>query len=205
MQKSNYIFITTLAVSLMLTIPLAFGMATVTINDNFVELRESATGGLEIEAVEADFNIFISPDKIGEYPVFRFHHKDKDNNLIPSTWFMDRTVDFQVTVPQGVKFVLYAHIYKGGVANTTDITIDININGNDFSVHVTASGLYGDNEGYYSVVPTEDGPVMKKIELSALKADDFMSCNEGEAVLNISGERAGTTFAKIEFAIVFLD
>ncbi|MFA7032737.1 MAG: hypothetical protein WC201_04165 [Bacilli bacterium] len=112
----------------------------------------------------------------------------------------DRTVDFQVTVPRGVKSVLYAHIYKGGVANTTDITIDININGNDFSVHVTASGSYGDSEGYYSVMPTEDGPVMKKIELAALKADDFMSCDEGEALLNISGERAGTTFTKIELA-----
>ena len=149
-------------------------------------------------------SLIITQDTIGGHPAFRFHHRDKDNNLIPWTWGADRTVNFQVTVPHGTKFVLYAYINKGGVAVTTDIIIDININGRDFSVHVTASGTLGTNRGYYSVVPTEDGPVMQKIEYGALTPDDFMVCNLDGALLNISGERAGTTAAKIEFAIVYL-
>ena len=66
MQKSNYILITTVAVTLLLTVPLAFGMATVTIGGNSVTLES----GIEVDTTVTTGTIHVEPTVIDGHPAY---------------------------------------------------------------------------------------------------------------------------------------
>ena len=199
MQKNNYILITTVAVTLLLTVPLAFGMATVTIGGNSVTLES----GVDVDTVvEGNGTIHVEPTLIDGHPAYRFQYKDDNNNLVP--WYGERGVDFQITIPKDTEFLIYAYVQKGGVSITTDINIEININGQLYTIYVTGVNWYDANKGYYSAKIADENNVMQKIEMgTTLTPDHFMRCNEADAILHVVGQRSGTIAAKIEFAIIY--
>lgn len=197
MLKNKTILITTLAVSLMLTVPIALSSSTVFVNDNIVYLLPDSTGGIEVE-VEVGPELIVEPAVVNGSPAFRVQLSETDTNFVPR----NSTVNLQLTIPSGKEFIIYAYIYRAGTIISSDIDLDVSINGGEYSVHITAPYKNWTNKGYYSAKKVDANNVMLKIDTPS--PNDYMLCEEGEAVLDISAKRAISGFTKMEFYIIYL-
>lgn len=190
----------TFAVSLMLTVPLVYGVSTVIIGGNLITFDEDSTGGI---VMDEDVDLVINPVMIGGYPAFRFQHKESDPNLVPSGG-SGNSVNFEITIPKGTKFIIYVYVNRAAlIANPTNVELEIEINGSTYTVFVEGKAGAETNEGYYSAKRADGNNVMQKINMNAVSPDDFMLCEEDDAVLDITGRRAILSTSKVQFAIIY--
>ena len=198
MQKSNYILIMTVVVTLLLTVPLAFSMATVTVGGNSVTLEP----GVEVNTNVTTGTVHVEPTVINVYPSYQFQYKEGDPNLVSNTPG-NRQVSFSITIPKNTEFIIYANVYNSIAVLVTDINLSIKINNVDYEVHIEPDILERIT-GYYSAKNAVNN-VMQKIEINDLDpVEHAMVCTDEDTVLEIDARRALNSATEIHFAIVYL-
>lgn len=82
MQKFNPVLIITIVISIMLMAPLAFGLSTVSISDNSVQLVKDTKGGITFDD-EDDTELVITPDTVNGYPGYRIEDETMQEIFYP--------------------------------------------------------------------------------------------------------------------------
>lgn len=117
-------------------------------------------------------------------------------------------VNFEISVPSGVYFVIFVKIYKPTLGEF-NLDIDIFINGEEepytleFNV---GSGIVRNFSHYYSSKNLKDNTrIMNPIASNKLTPNHYMYCNSEKAVLSIEATGISGPYKdnRIEFYIVY--
>lgn len=105
MKQRTLIVTSAIIIFSMIAVPISLGYVygTVTIQDNFVKLEESVTGGMELPP---DVPMEIRPcdsEKFGGYPGFWIHDPSAGNDFLLGTRCDE---DFELVIPANTSFII---------------------------------------------------------------------------------------------------
>ncbi|MGI6472547.1 MAG: hypothetical protein ACOX1N_05755 [Candidatus Methanomethylophilaceae archaeon] len=203
MKKSNIILITTIAVVAALMVPPVFGLSTVFISENKVELKPEIAGGVGIdENTDPKYSLVTTTE--GDYPAVSVQSGGSDNLLNGGV----NSAEFDLEIPSGVNFIILGTVKREFSGPSAELKIDVLINGVNYVADIKIIVGTLESVFYYTASGLEEGnKTLRTIPKTATLSDgDFMRCDDGPVALHVEAGRGMGLILRptIEFKIVLL-